>query len=125
MTIHGELFGAVSAPLLLDYFGRSGVLYVASDGTPQAEFDAIITPERAEEQQTLEGVQLRYVRELKIPRQEGLPFWDQTASSYGRVWVGNVEYAIDVIEATTESFVYLRLVRLGVAEQSRPAYRRK
>lgn len=125
MTIHGELFAGTAAPLLLDHFGQEGNLYVTADGTPAAEFDAIVTPERAEEQQTVEGTVLRYVRELKIPRQEGLPFWDDTPSSYGRVWVGNVQYAIDVIEAVTESFVYLRLVRVGVAEGSRPAYRRK
>jgi len=126
VTLHDELFGPAAAMVLMDHFGDdAGVDYTHPDGTSGGHFEAIVGAERTEEVLTDAGRDLRKVRQLKIPRQEGLPFWDQGPSAFGRFTYRTVEYAVDVVEAVTASFIYLRLLRVGPAEHSRPAYRRK
>jgi hypothetical protein len=126
MPIHDQLFAAAGRPVLMGQFGDdAGLDYTHPDGTADGHFEAIVGPERTEEQPALDGRILRRVREVKIPRQEGLPFWDEVPSSFGRFTYREIEYAVDVIEAVTENFIYLRLLRVAAAEHSRPGYRRK
>ncbi len=132
MSTFDTLYADVGVPLLVGFFGHDGVDggfdYTKPDGQPGGHFDAILGPEKTEEDSTDEGRTIRRIRQAAIPRQAGLLFWSEPPSMKGTFTIndgaGPVEYAVESIEAITESFAYVRLVRRGSAELSRPGYRR-
>ncbi len=132
MSRFGDLYAAVGVPLLIEQLGHGGldggIDYTRPDGQPGGHFRAILGAERTEEDPAEEGRTIRRVREAKIPRQAGLPFWLEPPSMGGTFTTdegrGPVEYSVESIEAVSENFACVRLVRRGSAEHSRPGYRR-
>ena len=65
------------------------------------------------------------LKEVVLPRAEGLPFWDAAPATNVTFAIAGVEYAVERVLNRTEGMVTLELVRRGTIEVSRPGYRRK
>ena len=124
-----ELFARFGRGTLTRHLGLRGVdarlEYRRPNGQPGGYFEAILSAERMEELTEGDGRLRKRVRDARIPRQAGLPFWDEPPSTEGSFFVGLVEYGIEAVEMLSESFASVTLVRIESVEHSRPGFRTK
>lgn len=130
MSRFDDLFGQVAAPAMLEFLGhRGGVAYVKPDGQPGGRVDAMLEAEGIEEEADDSGRRARMTRRAVVRRRPRLPFWLDPPSIEGQIEVddgdGPVRYAIEALEAVTETFATLRLARVAAVEVGRGGYRRR
>lgn len=126
---HDRLVTRVARPTLMRHLGDRGLdgmlEYRRPDGQPGGYFEAILGPERHEQDEQTDGRTRKRVRTVKIPRQDGLPFWNDPPSTEGTFVYHATEYAVGAVESVTENFAAVELVRIESVEQSRPGFRHR
>ena len=124
-----RLFALGGRGALMRHLGESGLdgmlEYLKPNGQPGGSFEAIVGPERQEKEEQTDGRTRKRVRTVKIPRQTGLPFWDEPPSTEGQFVYHGIGYAVGAVESLTTNFAAVELVRIESVEQSRPGFRRR
>jgi hypothetical protein len=126
--LFSELFATYAAPLLGHYLSEPVALLFTAPGSAAVSVPcdtAILGGEKTEESDGEDGRQYRQVLSITFFRRYDSPFTAADPPIGSVLSVDDIEYAVDMILKSNASAVEVRLVRRGVAEVSRPGYRRK
>jgi len=92
---------------------------------PSGPYDVILGHVAAQRIENESGQTIEYELIANFPRQNGLPFWSGTNLVGLTATIDGVAWAVDLVQALSDSMATVRLVRRATAEVSRQGFRRK
>lgn len=126
MSYADEVFATMGTPVLMDRFGVP-ITYTPPDGGRRIELTAVVGDESVEEQMSEDGRLIRRrLREITISTQADGE-WGGVANPqlHSTISVSGVEYATESIRSQSSGVSVLKVVRLGVAEDTLRGYRKR
>ena len=117
-------FAAAAVEALLAQFGQP-ITYTPGGGAAVTPY-AIVGDETVEEEETLDGRRRRLVRTITLATDPDLTTYGGVAAPAldDTVMIGSATYAVEAIEAESDNFTRLRIMRKPAIEKTRPGYRR-
>ena len=124
-SLFDDLMAELGVPALMDHLADGTSITYTDGGGSATSCKAILYDEMTEEEETLDGIVRKRVREITV-HTDAESAWGGIADPQlaATVTIGSITYAVESVGPVSDNFVTLKLVRRSRREVTRENYRR-